>query len=246
MPTGSPDWWGAAPVSVNAAVADWSELAVRLGSPVSYSRHGRIVYTNSFDRGLAGVTRTGSNGSCNYYIVDNPTRTGGYALGYFLGGGSTTYLALRWSCLGYNGARMGFEASFSAMSANYIFELYVVFYARTHLTQAGVRFNDNSQELQYYNDAATWVTAYSGIRQRYGEPGFHSLKFVVDFSTGGYLRALLDDYEYNLSGFMSNHFSASYGNLLQYNVVVRNTSSDSLTVYVDDLVVTTEEPFTTY
>lgn len=60
MPSGSPDW-GINPVAIGGFDLNTAELAVRLGSPMIYSRVGELIHEDNFLGGLAN------------YVVSNPT-----------------------------------------------------------------------------------------------------------------------------------------------------------------------------
>ena len=54
MARGGPDYGASSARYTIFPVTDLGELAVRLGSPVAYDRQGNVIYTESFENGLAG------------------------------------------------------------------------------------------------------------------------------------------------------------------------------------------------
>ena len=135
---------------------------------------------------------------------------------------------------------MGYMAMFS--SADTFFNLYIKlrYYDGTTVYDA---------ELQYlYSTGALYVNTPGGVVAIEAIPryksmyNFSTLKLVADFSSGKYIRALMFGKEYDLSAYTIRTAGSGSVKHIESMFEVKGSATAISTVYVDDMVITENEP----
>lgn len=242
MTHGYPPWSGISKQTVFTLPIDMGELAVRLGSPVSYDRRGDVVVLESFHDGLgAWITEEiGTGASLNLSCIS--ARTGAYSVQLVTGTtGSMMTGVSRYQHRPVLG-QIGLEASFAAVSADPQTMLVIYHYTGTGYYLFRLRYDYATELLQFFNSAGAWETVDSGIAFYPERRSYNPMKLVVDLVHNEYNRALFTDSEYSLDGeggFFVAGASAPYLAIGAYAV---GAAAGNYTVYLDDIILTQNEP----
>ena len=219
-----------------------AELAVRLGAPTLYSQSGRVIFADSFEYGLQHwTTYTSGTGAI---VALSPTYVwhGGYAVQ--MTGGST---ASRLARLRHNQGllprtAMGFCIAFSIYSNVDRVELSVVSYSGSHSWYYGMAYSNVDHKLLIQTGPSTWATV-GDARAAWEQPNiFNQFKFSVDLVNQAYGSCWFNEAQFDLSGY--DIFSQSSSAAPRYDLIidVYSRSGHNDTVYLDSVIVTTNEP----
>lgn len=218
-----------------------SELAARLGSPMTYDWRGKTLYCNTFADGL-GLGHVALNGT-GAGIFTDPTRSvvGGYSA-KLTGGSDGSGLANLSFWLTYPPSlQMGIQAAFSCGQAFAKLEFHLVRDTGVVAYQAALQVDVASGELNYLDSTNAWVRL-ADVALDVGDYKFYHIKLVMDFSTGKYVRALFGNVEYDMSAisckaWLTASLMTLYGSVRTYSRAAQNDF-----FYVDHVVLTVNEP----
>lgn len=218
-----------------------SELAARLGSTVTYDWRGQTLAFSTFESGIGGLYTTLAGTGAEVSVSPDYSLLGGYSLkmlGGSDGGASAKVqgivgtnptdrvgLAVCWSATGtYDKVRLGLLIRKGA--TRYI--------ARLEYDPGSGTFKYMDSNAAYQSIATVWLTNYPYA--------FNWLKLVVDVDAGTYLRALLNDVEYDLSAYALDSDAGGFSQAIETEIVVYSTSGNNLGIYLDRWVLTVNEP----
>ena len=219
-----------------------AELAARLGAPVSWDRRGQVLDLYTFKNGLGGVRTDTSGAGTDVAISPVYCLYDGYSALLDAGNtdGNTAKIAMRRAQ--NPSSRYGGQFSF-ATGSNYGFvQIFLKVYDGSTLSQGSVRIDVDADTFQLRNSAGTWIQLASGVNLALEPHTWHRMKLVIDVSTGYYVRALLNNTEYDLTGYALNTPSSSTAPQLQMEAIAECEHVLGTEVYIDGLVLTAEEP----
>lgn len=241
MPHGTPDWGQIADVAGYTLTEDLAELAARLDSICSFDRRGSVFFLDDFESGTGKWELTGDDNGETFDGFSGYAQSGGYC-GLVTTGdvdGNAAQIA-RWFPFPQL-VKVGFEISFTLDA--YISELRLGFYSPcvTKYMRAGI-FYDVDLDILYYNDGSgTMVEFASGLNLLKADYCFHTIKLVIDLTTGKYVRCILDNVEYDLSDYayyVGGILTKTY--LYAYHEVITGENASSV-IYVDNAIITRDE-----
>jgi len=242
MPHGTPDWWGVEPTSTVHQMQDAGELAVRLGSPVTFDRRGNVVFVDGFEDGLGAyqIDYTGTGASVVLSCLES--RAGAYSA-KLIGGSTANNYAQVFVYRPYPvESRVGMEASFAHDGDIATLTLAQFFVVGATQYRARVRYNHAASKLQYYDSAGNWQDLATGVSLYYLVGAFHTLKVVVDLTNGEYLRVALNNTEYDMEGIAMYTAGFPFADVWQAYVEVVSSVGHNGRAYVDDVILTQNEP----
>ena len=238
----APDYFSYRLESTKHLLADMAELAARLGSLVSFDRRGTLVWMDGFENSLSPWESQAAGTGAAVAVVTSPTYQGGYSCK--LTGGSTD----PWVALVQKNAqvitlnRLGVEFTFSQETSYDYIESYAFYSSGTQYITWRIRLNPATNTLQYKDAAGAWQTFAAWKFADENKCRFHTLKYVVDLDTHEFVRCFLDRNVYVFSG-EKPQVSAVVDNpslLIRFSVYSRAGFND--VVYVDNAIVTADEP----
>lgn len=218
-----------------------SELAARLGALKSYDWRGSVLFQTDFSCGIqqAGVTESGAGAEVS--VSPDYWHTGGYSLKLIGGSNSLRIAALGMGVGAPPSTRLGFEAHFSVSGTPGSFEMGMNMEVGASIYTSFVRMLCATGDLQLWGGDSDWHTFASvGVDWVVGE--FHPLKYVVNFVTGAYVRALYRRIEYDLSAYSCQAAAASGSPMLSFDVRCVSRVGYNDVVYVDRVLATGNEP----
>lgn len=221
------------------------EAANRIVQQVhSYDRRGEVVFHDSFEDGdgkwsqlsLVGVSSfaTSTDKSCrnkaSMKITAGPIANNLIEIGHYL----PTPQLTRW----------GYELHFNPSSmATAAFQMSLRYHNGVNYFWAYLMYDVVNSNLQIFTPAG-WVNIATGFLLRVQNHLFHFFKLVIDFSTGRYVRAMVNGTIYDLSqNLLATGASAdlaSYIATMQLQSGI-GTAANQL-AYIDCATVTQNEP----
>jgi len=242
MAHGHPDYGPGAPVSTIYGVLDMAELAARLGSIVTFDRRGNVIGLDDFESGLAQWYKGGSGTGhsvdwCSEYSRSGAfcaKLTGGSSLGLY----STMIKKLPYPVIG----KLGVEVSFDITNDVNYFEVRFYLYDGTTLHEPTVRFTRSTGALAYYDENADYQDIVTGLTFRFSGELFKTVKLVVDFDNELYSRVIYNGTTYDLSSYQYFSEASAISPHLRIALFVTSEAASNGIAYVDDLIVTQNEP----
>ena len=229
------DQWGKK-ISVGLA-----ELAARLGSPMGWDRRGQISKAVQFENGFSDCWGSTSGAGADVYLSPYFAHVGGYSC--CLVSGTTVGKSAKVRFYGeYAPAdRVGFEVGFSVSTQpDYIyFDLRVWDGSRVHLLYA--RINNATDKLQILNSAVVYVDVCDFQRPDVPQLSYR-VKFVADLSTERWVRVLSRGVETDVSAVETRSSDSDASAYSEATVAAQEDGVVSHTIYVDRMIVTTNEP----
>ena len=229
------DQWGKK-ISVGLA-----ELAARLGSPMGWDRRGQIAKAVQFENGFGDCWGSTSGAGADVYLSPYFAHVGGYSC--CLVSGTTVGKSAQVRFYGeYAPAdRVGLEVGFSVSTQpDYIyFDLRVWDGSRVHRLYA--RLNNATDKLQILNSVPAYVDVCTFWRPDVPQLSYR-VKFVADLSTQRWVRVLSRGVEYDVSAVATDGVASDATAYFEATVVAREDGATSHTIYVDSVIVTTNEP----
>lgn len=236
VPYDPDDIWG------NAVAMGNAELAAIMSPAHRYDRRGNIVLVDSFEDGLqhwysglagvgAAVTHSAVRARNGTYSVKLTGGSDGPALAYI--SHTTSYP---------KPSRVGVEFSFELSGQPTQVELDLYHFDGTNMHRAFVRWVYSGGDIDYLDNTATWQTLDTGVNLSVGARLFHTMKLVYSMADVEYVRLLLDQTEYSLAGIAVHSPASAAEPCLTVSVYVSSSAGSNKYAYVDDVVVTQNEP----
>lgn len=242
MAHGYPDYGVTSAIKTVHPVRDMGELAARLWSPVTFDRRGDVVFLESFEDGLNRVA-TGAEGvGASVGLSTITARSGGYSVkvvtsadtaqcGWIAKNQPLTQLV-----------RVGAEASICIPAGDAVFVSWSRYESGAKRHIAGVRYNTALGRIEFYNAAGGWTVLLDYAFPYKDLSTFHTTKLVMNLEKEEYTRILLNALVIDMRGvpyytLPNAEVPCWYTFLRVYPAVV-----SPVTVYLDDLILTQNEP----
>jgi len=218
------------------------ELAARLGSPNVWDRRGDTLLIEQFEDGLTGWQEYAGASDGSSGLTTELAKSGSISLKVTSATGASE-LTGRGILIPYNSAtRFGVETAFCLAGAFAMPILALTWYDGTHGHQGRVRYNPDSNKLQYWASDGTWKDLAVDILTYEGAPYFSQAKLVVDVATGRYSHFLLDGYGYDMSAYELRELASSLASGIFAAVWLTTVAGVAGTAYFDDVIITQNEP----
>lgn len=223
-------------------VNDQGEAAVRLGSIVSYDRRGDVIFLEDFELGIERWKQTtfGTGAAIDWSIARS--RSGLYSCR--LVGGSTSNRSadirrrLPFPVL----STFGVEASFSLLGTPESLQVQVFLFDGVNLTSYAVRYNGVDSDFEALNSSGLWTDLDDDVDLLEDPSLFHTVKMVFDAPAKQYVRALLDNQEYDAAPVTRGSSANAAAPHAEVSIAVISDSGDNDVAYIDDVIFTINEP----
>jgi len=229
------DQWGQVLAVGNA------ELAARLGSPVAWDRRGNVLRAFDFANGLHGLQKITSGAGAIVALNAEHWQTGGYSL-YMIGGNDVDRKAYVRAGFGLaTGGRLGGTICWAVEAIPQYLELCVGGSKAETLYTGRIRYDFPNEKLQYQDSDEAWQDIATKTIAT-STHVFHHLKLVVDIDAVTYVRAMLDDSQYDLTGTLPSSADPKTGGHCFTDIFLYSNEGENDSIYVDSLIMTVKEP----
>lgn len=248
MPHGTPDWGLVGPKYTTYGLDDLGEHAVRLGSPHFFDRRGDALLLTDFREGLGCFYDATPAGSGRVELHTGHSRTGAYAVGLVGNPGDINVGRIQAMIAIPVLSVLGLEWTFSIAEHSRYVVGGLVWISPVDTWEAYVRYDNVNNRSEYRDNAGTFTPIPGAGRLFRDDHALHTVKMVVDMTpdpvTGAYeyVRILIDDNAYDMRGISPNLTgAAAWGHLYVEIEHQGNTDTDPV-VFVDNVIVTQNEP----
>lgn len=243
MAHGAPDWYIYRTAASTFPLGDMAELATRLGALSTFDRRGDTILQEDFEHGLARWGTDTSGTGAAVAIDTTYFRSGPNSIKLTQGSADNAYAAIH-TAIYY--PRVSFiAAEFSIMIPISFGELRLdlYLYSGAVLTQFSMRYNRATTLIEIVQLTGSWPDISATVQTAAAAWIWHTIKLVGDLNAQKYVRLIFDQIEYDLSAYdavvatdtsTAPHFLVSIG--------IRNTDGASRDVYIDDVILTQDEP----
>ena len=242
MAHGQPDFGAYAPKKTVGSMADNAELAARLGSIVTYDRKGDVVFLDGFESGLSPYLIAGAGTGWSVTQSNEHSRNGGFSAKLVCGSNGVREARLHKHLPYPTLGNLGFEASFTLHADVEYVLFYLAIYDGTNLIEGQIQFDQDNSRLRYRNEFGPFTTIEDGLRLYEHNDMFNTLKFMVDFVNSNYVRVMLNERTWSLAGIPVNTSLSGFAPHIACNVYCRGVAAKNATIFVDDFIVTQNEP----
>ncbi len=241
MPIGSADWYKSGLTANIPGSADNAELAVRLGSPVSFDRTGKLLYAD-YMLGYKINRTVVVNGVIPLnYISNEKYETGASSLKWqgitgVNGSGYVTFNSRIWPS-----ERVSIEAGIASDRVPSVIILSMSLSYNGVSNYFAARLANYGFDVDYKIEGSTWLSAFDGIRTMYVLDSFNSIKFDVNLVSKELLRFRCNDKIIDFVNAVSVDGVAALPNQIIYYVQCLYSSQGSYDGYLDRVLITEDE-----
>ena len=230
----SEDQWG------NTIRVGNAEHAARMGSPSVYDWRGQTLFQQTFEQGMGNLVPTLAGVGAAVTVDPVYSLMGGYSL-KMLGGSDLGMSALVQGIIGANPSpRVGLSVCWSAIGA-YDYVTFGLLYSIAGTRYiARIIYEPTTGRLGYWNDTGAW-TWFVATSISEGPSIFNWAKVSMDFTTGQYLRAMLNNEEHAIHVPMATD-GLGYDDAIEVEIQVFSTAGNNHGIYLDRYIVTVNEP----
>jgi len=223
-------------------MTDLGELAARLGSPITFDRRGDVIFFDSFEDGLCRCLHSQSQGQTVINPFAQGARTGGFCAEITLPGGSGASGSIAYyrplPVLG----RVGMEYSWSAEQDDRSIYCWLLFLIGTRYVTGRLGYNHDTGYVFYQNSDGDDVNLAAQMVNRLQWVLWNTMKVVVDVDAEEYVRAIVNDVEYDMSGIALRAYTGAEQRRSLYLIETNAVEAVTRRFFVDDIIVTQNEP----
>ncbi len=242
MARGQPDYGMYAPKTTTGSLSDMGELAVRLGSIVTYDRRGEVVDFDDFNLPIArwGTVIVGIGSYALY--SSSSSKTGSQSMMLHVINGAFEHCGIQKYTNIARSKRVGMEISFSNPSTEAHLWIYLSYFDGTTTRRGRLKIDFNGQKLYIIDrDAAEIEVADTGLF-RSAVWCFYTVKLVVDFDTGKYVRLMFSDREYDISTTLLEEAPSVEAPTYALYYQLANRVATGSSIFLDSHILTQGEP----
>lgn len=237
-----PDYTDTLQADTIFGISDLGELGARLGSISTFDRRGNVIWYDDFEGGtLTWETATNVAGSAVNLASTWPMR-GSQNVDLVCGAGANAY-ALMYkyispSVLG----KVGLEFSFTTNVQTDTWEFQFNYYDGTYRNQAYFKYLPANDKWQYLNSAGSWTDMLTSIVLEESYKTYHTVKVVMDIENNYWSRFICNQNEVDMSDQGLRRVASAIQNCLNVLIGHYSDHTSAITCYVDNVIVTQNEP----
>jgi hypothetical protein len=241
MTRGTYDYGIPASIQSEYTSDDNYELAARQDVDTKFNRSGNVVFNfgKSLRSGGAYYTFSGSGG---YWMPSHKFRWYGHEMAKIVTGTlNTDSMSVGANIPPFSGSQVGISGLLMTQTTTGIAELDVSVYRTTYGATAQIRVNINTGVVSYYNNVAGWSTVGTYPINN-GSVNAFAFKFSFDASTHKYGKLWYgNELIADLSALSCYNGGVGTRDTTAASFTFTNETSGSLTIYLGDIIITTNE-----
>lgn len=242
MSHGYPDWGVFAPKKTTYALQDMAELAARIKPVNTFDRRGDVIWWDDFEDNLNKWQQSTVGTGAGIALSSDAARSGGLSAKLTTGDAIDDFAILEHRCPYPALSKIGFEISFVVAGDKEQYRFGILIWDGTNAHLGEVRYDSETDKLEYYDSAASWQTIASDVALYDSIYLFHTLKLVVDFVNDKYIRCIVDKTEYDLSAYDLCVAASPVSPYLYARFSISTKEDANKTTYADDAISTQNEP----
>jgi len=242
MPHGTPDWGLVGPKKTTYGLDDLGEHAVRLGSPSVWDRRGDVIWQTDFGQGLQGIATLVDAAPSEVRLWAGRSRQGAFSVQLAASGAGNAFARIQKFLPMPVYSRVGVECSFDVVDDMGTLAIQLWWIHTGRLWLAGLRYDHAADRLAYV-DAAHLPVVIGGPFNLSSEAySQHCIKLVADLAGRQYVRAILNEHGWSLSGIGAHDDMAMLASSLNVVIVHYGDGANATAINVDCMIVTQNEP----
>ena len=225
-----------------SANTDNAELAARLGSIVTFDRRGNVMYCDRCSESL-GKWSTGTTGAGASITLSNERPYVDDASIKMVGGSTLTRRAYIIKRLPQpHSTRIGVEYLFHISSEVNTIEILFAMEAMTKGYRGQIKLDIANNKIYYTESTAEAWTELADYTFNDSANLFHSVKLVMDYDTGKYVRLVLSHHQYDLSTYALFSIAVGGNPICETRFRLDSTAANNGILYVGGFIFTANEP----
>lgn len=242
MPHGAPDWYKYRRDSATFPVDDLAELAARLHSPITFDRRGDVISMDTFRNGRRPWQASALGTGAKTVLSPDHFLTDGYSLAITCPSDHAFDIYVyRYTPFVPHGA-IGVEIAFTFDTYTKNIKLELDTNDGTTRVFTHLLYTYSAQRLAYLPAVGSDVFLSPTVDIARDAHIFNHLKLVIDPTVPAYVRAILNHQAFDLTGIPARVTSATGTPYLLISVKFIGTEGQTPTVYLDNVIVTQDEP----
>lgn len=218
------------------------EVAARISAVHTYNRLGNLVWWHGFETTSLHWTTESSDGADSAATISTTTaRNGDKSMRLRAGPGLADYVEVRRRLPYVVLGNVGFEWHVAFGQADGILQVAITILDGAEFHQASVQWNIGGEYLGYMSSAGSYTTLSTAIAHYDDINLFHALKLFVDFTDDVYIKLLMDERTYDLSGIAIRSGEAVQAPRTELLVRYTTGAAEDQDAYIDDVIVTQNE-----
>jgi hypothetical protein len=219
-----------------------AELAVRLGSIVTFDRRGDVVWFDDFEDNI-NKWHVGTDGTPGEISLSTDTARNGAKSAKLISpstNGYSTYMNKYLPLL--IATNTGFEFSWAEGSDLDRFYITLTFRQAAYEYRFRIKYNVSQERIEYYNSDGDWVILHPRIWARTWLYHWNTWKIVVDYENLKWKRILANEFTFDMEGIAPYVGTGGLPHFTAASITAVSGAAGSKTLYVDDAIITQKEP----
>ncbi len=236
IPTDPADVWG------NAISMGNAELAAVFSPAGRYDYRGSVIYYTGFEDGVNNWSPLSMGTLSNAFLTTTTANNGAYCI-KILPGTNSPYREYLQRYLVYPSlSKLGWQVSFTLNDASDRVEFLFTIFDGTNVSIGGIEVDHLNTQIEYRDSSATYQVLDANVGLIARADVFHVIKLVIDPVTGKYERLLLNTSEYDLDAYALDVDASAAAPKIYLMVRYWAQNGTQPPIYVDDIVLTQNEP----
>lgn len=221
---------------------DTAELAARLDSIVTHDRRGYVLFMDDFEGSVLRWEALTQGVGAAVALDTTNQLSGIQSVKCTTGNLTGDYSGIRRKIVYPVLSKLGFEVSFTATTGIDYYKLVTYVYIGTIRYQGQIRLDVTADNMQILNSLGGTTIFNSSLPLTVEDNLFMKIKLVIDPVTGYYTRFILNNVTYDLSSYPLYSAASSTNPYYYYSFQSYNSGDASRTFYIDDCIMTIDEP----
>ena len=242
MPRDLPDWGALSSQATVYEITDLGELAVRLGSIVTFDRRGDVTFLDSFNDGMIHWTLNPNGAGADAGLSMLRSRNGRFSALLTAGSDGLGSMGIVHIMPFAVLSGLGVEFSFNIPSTITELRLAVALYDGSNLTRYLIRWEVATLVLEYLDSGGSWVTFATGVDFHPSASLFHTWKLVFDATDSEYARLIYGPNAAVLNDIAAEVSASAELPRIETEITVYGAAAANDQIYIDDVIQTQNEP----
>lgn len=219
-----------------------ANLAASMRPIQRWDKRGQIIEVTDFENGFPPQISLYHPGSESYAIEPHYSQSGDYCLDVLTQAAVDSYIEFWQDFRMVPSSKFGVEIALALGSSQLEIILAADLFTGAERYQSRVAWTAHNSTLYYQNSAGALVSLSSNAKLMLSTGIYNHIKLVADFTTYKYMRVLLNEQSFAIPTQELYHSADTSAPHLKFYLRILSKYAVAYHVYVDDWIVTAEEP----
>lgn len=215
---------------------DITELAARLGSPLTYKRQGNVLYTDAFERGVGGWVITRDTVAEDATLSGSYNIVGGVGLVLANATGDQEIVKAERIMPMFSAGIYAVFVTVSLSTDAWAFQLTARHYDGSRKWDYMLDASASGETMTYGSNGGSTVTLTDQLDFFSGEENFHVIGLFFDTKKNEYVQVTVDGTVYDLAGVVPNSGASDTAPQLDLWIHIESTTEVDATAIIDSVV----------